>query len=652
MPTATAIEPSTVTDTHNTPARTPAALVVALFIVLRDLCPGPYWPKVETLLKLTGAARSQAYEYAGRIQKWLPQIIGQPGRPATPPPPADIRRAVQAAIQAYLYAHPGAVCGQGTRAVYSDSFRRFVLQLQAPGQVATTLSTADLADIAGVPLGTLKDWLSVSPSERESAPPVPPEVSGDVSIFDTIRDGNQRLLVNLWPSWEGTFKAFCAMVRSEHRFPYGETYIATFLQAVGLLRRKRRTPVEAPWSSGTYRRFYPGAHWLGDGTLLNLRWGNKTVRFNLEVLHDVASDATVGLAITDTENEEALRMAYDSALETTAGQPPEVLSLDNKPSNHSPGAVDATPGATLLRSTPGRGQAKAPLEGLFGLFQQAMPPLVVDGATDKEKARQVLQLIATAWFLGRNGKPRKRLNGKTPAEAYTEAVVTPEEKERLLAWMREQQRRQDAAQQTREARRDPVRIELLTEGLRNLGIPDADGRLALALACYSQQAIVRGLATFQAKQELGTVPGEADPGRYLGGIIRQLHTRLEMEATCTTLLQQRLRLGDLSLAPLQQAIDKLRSQLPTSDWPRAFVDQCLAADRVIDGQFWREEAGQALEALPAGDREQVYRMLCKRIAASFKTDRVRREDLIARLADAVAAPAPIRTPSESRAPAP
>jgi transposase InsO family protein len=547
---------------------------------------------------------------------------------------------VQSAIQAYLRAHPGAVCVNGARAVYSDGFRRFVLQLQAHGEAGERLSIVELAELAGVPLGTLKEWVTLphrgdaSKTTPSSQAPQPP--SWNVSILATVRDVHQRLILNLWPSWEGSFKAFCHMLRAEHRLRYGDTYIGTFLQALGLRHRRRRQPVEAPWSSGTFRRFYPGAHWVGDGTDMDIRWERARLVFNLEAIHDVASDATVGVAVTRTEDEEALRMAYESALETTAGQPPEALTLDNRPSNHSPGAVAATPGTVLLRSTPGRGQSKAPIEGAFGLFRQAMPPLVVDGATVQEKARQVVQLVVTAWFLGRNGKPRKRLKGKTPAEAYAEANVTPEEKARLQAWIQEQQRRQEAAQNTREARRDPARIELLKRSLEKLGISDPEGKLAVALACYSQNAITRGLATFKAKQELGTIPVGADPGRYLGGIIRQLHTRLELEATSTELLQQRLQLGDLTLEPLQDAARWLRNEVPVGQLPQVFVDRSLDSGPEVDARFWREEAAEALSGLPFDTRVTLYRTLCQRIAASFGTDRLRREDLIARLADAVA----------------
>ncbi len=203
----------------------------------------------------------------------------------------------------------------------------------------------------------------------------------------------------------------------------------------------------------------------------------------------------------------------------------------------------------LLRATPGRGQAKAPLEGAFGLFQQTMPPLIVEGQTSRERARSVLDLVFTEWARGRNGKPRKRLKGLTPAQAYANSRPTPAETREALEWIQELHRRQERARLTRVARRDPVRLQMLDEGLVQLGIPDPARRLAVALAYYSRDAIARGLATFRTKLSLGTIPSDADPGRYLGGITRRLHTRLELDLCSDHLLKQRIRLRDIALDP-------------------------------------------------------------------------------------------------------
>lgn len=167
----------------------------------------------------------------------------------------------------------------------------------------------------------------------------------------------------------------------------------------------------------------------------------------------------------------------------------------------------------------------------------------------RERARSVLDLVFTEWARGRNGKPRKRLKGLTPAQAYANSRPTPAETREALEWIQELHRRQERARLTREARSDPVRLQMLDEGLVQLGIPDPARRLAVALAYYSRDAIARGLATFRTELSLGTIPSDADPGRYLGGIIQRLHTRLELDLCSDHLLKQRIRLRDIALDP-------------------------------------------------------------------------------------------------------
>ena len=136
----------------------------------------------------------------------------------------------------------------------------------------------------------------------------------------------------------------------------------------------------------------------------------------------------------------------------------------------------------------------------------------------------------------------KRFGGKTPADVYTGAVfaptVTPEEIESARAWIAELQRRQEQMRRTREARLDPVRIQILKDGLAALGIANENDRLSTALACYAREAIGDGLATFRAKMELGTLSAEPSKyGRYLGGTIRQLNIRMELELKSQLLLE-------------------------------------------------------------------------------------------------------------------
>lgn len=503
----------------------------------------------------------------------------------------------------------------------------------------------DNVDSKPVPAaGTEQTADSCTPSPADGAvqddgkTPASPDATQSL-LSATARGTHLEVIVRLWKSWKGPFQAFCRMLRKEERLSsYGDTFIGTVLQSLGLRNPHRRTPVEAPWSSNTFRTLFPGAQWQGDGTEINLRWGDKLFVFNVEAVLDVATTGMMGIDVSRSENEKALHHAYEEGKITSGGAAPLAITLDNKPCNHSQDAQAALEDTTVLRATPGRGQAKAALEGSFGLFQQDMPPLVVTGTTPEEMAASAARLILVAYWRGRNGRPRKRLLGRTPAEAYANAKPTPEEIEEARKWFRELQRRQERARLTREARRDPVRIRLLMQGLAELGIPDPDQRLTISLAYYAREAIARGLATFRAKQDLGTLPADAaDHGSYLGGIIRNLHTRLELERFSVHAMEQRIRLHDFTLAPLERAARELRSEVSLPALPQAFVDRALAATCAVDFRFWTRAAAEALSALPAGQGAALYQPLCRRIAASFKTDRKRREDLIDQLAEVLAA---------------
>ncbi|MBI3926972.1 MAG: hypothetical protein HY319_15660, partial [Armatimonadetes bacterium] len=600
--------------------RVPASLAGAILLLARQLVPAwEGWPRTRTqTLALVGAGKSQAYEFLSRLWALLPSLLGHAGRPSAVSSEPIASTAILKALYAYLCEHPGSVCGRGRRRVYSDGFRRLVVDLIGPGRPGEGMTVEELASASIVPLGTLKDWLRTEPagsSPEEAAPDVADtRAETSASLLDGIRSAHLQLIATLWQSWEGTFQAFCAMVRTEYRVPHGMTFIGNFLQAIGLRTRRPQLPEEAPWSSGTYEIMFPGAQWLGDGTSIAVHWHDRRtgrklmVVYNVEAFHDPAADATVGFAVTKSENEEALRQAYEAAKET-AGHAPLGVTLDRKPCNHSPGAQEIFDDTVLLQATPSRGQAKAPLEGAFGLFKQALPRLLIEGGSLEDRIGCVLGLILTAWWRGRNGKPRKRFGGLTPAEFYAGFRPTEEQVEETKKWLRRLERRQEKMRLTRQASADPVRVEVLRRGLAELGISDPGDRLARRLARYGRDAIAWGLATYRAKLERETLPPTDYPERYLGGIIRNLDTRLELELLADYLLEQRIRLRDIALKPLQQAADRLRAEQPPQDLPKAFVDQALGAGYVVDFQFWTRATTEALEALPAEQRLDLYKPL-------------------------------------------
>jgi len=104
------------------------------------------------------------------------------------------------------------------------------------------------------------------------------------------------------------------------------------------------------------------------------------------------------------------------------------------------------------------------------------------------------------------------------------------------------------------------------------------------------------------------------PETYLGGIIRNLHIRLELVELSEHLMQQRIRLGDLTLEPLKRSLNKLRAEVTSLALPQACIDRALGASLAVDFRFWAGAAVEALNALPTAQRAALYQPLCRRIA--------------------------------------
>lgn len=592
----------------------------AVVLLAKNLAPWLPWPGTDELLLRLGAGRSQAYAMKARLEELLASLSGQAGRPRSSPVSDAQLLQVSQRIQDFLMRNPGSARFCGGRYSYTDGFRQFIVSLAEEG-----LSVAQLAEASQVPMPTLKLWFKRHFDLNEA--------SEDPAT--TLRQEHCNQIVSLFQSWKGSFVAFCRMVREQYGLRYGMTAIGTLLEQLGLRRRKKRDK-PAPWSADTYRKLFPGAQWLGDGSTLKVHgipvtWGEETFSFNLELILDVGSNALVGMSITKTEDEQAVLTAFDDAL-TTAETAPTALSLDNRSSNHTSAIQEALSrqNTTLLATTLGRGQSKAPLEGSFGLFKQELPCLWVGGQSASEHARAVLELVVCAWARGRNGRPRKSLGNRSPADYYQSYQPSAEEVEQARQWAAELQRRQEKMRETREQRTDPEKLSFLRESLATLGIPDPKNTLSVSLACYSRDAIVTGVSLFQAKHQQGTLPSAADLGRYLGGIIRNLHEQNELALTTEFHLRNRERLQELCLKTLVRREQHLLQQQHTEqELLQSFIDLALSARHAVDYHFWAGRCAR-LTTTP-----ELYRAACRRIALAYRCSSERKRALHARLSVAI-----------------
>ena len=499
------------TVAHSAPLLKPS-VAAAILLLARELAPAltAHW-SVAALLAATGATRSQAYAMQPRVIEACRDLERPAGRPMRVRDD-DARFETACRIRDYLVEHPGAVSGRGDRCLHSDAFRCFVLDLAASNGPAAELTIDQLADATGVPLGTLKDWRRIPAPPADERPPGEPPAERPVEFEEIAGHPQIATLLDAWRRWEGgDFSAFHRHAREHLRLPWGMTFVSRLLQAAGLRQPRRRKLPRTTWNRDTFRRLFPGAQWFGDGTTLAIRLYGRWQTFNLQAVLDVDSNALVGIHVGDSEDESAVLASVEHGQATT-GERPVALTLDGKPCNHTDSLAQAVDPTVVVPATPARGQAKAPLEGFFGLFAQTAPPLVVDGADERELARSILERILLVWCWARNGKPRRRLGGRSPAQHYLLAKPNEQERDAARAWAAELRRRQERYRQTRRRRAEPARREILRDALRRHGIDDPDDRLANDLARYATCAILSGIATFDAKQALGTLTGIDYPG--------------------------------------------------------------------------------------------------------------------------------------------
>lgn len=586
----------------------------------------------------TGASRSRAYELMAQLAAILPTIARPVGRPAGSPPemPVIQQTAITRAVLRYVLRHPGCVHGGAQRLGYNDGFRQFVVTLRAQHEeIALDL----FATLVEVPLGTLKTWLapSASPVTRPNDSPknVPENPPGNKS---NITLAQIETVLAAWKTWDGTFVDFASHVRNNLRVPFGRQLVARILEHHGarpVQRRPGRSPDEIALR-GAFETFFPGAQWVGDGKTVQVKVGDQTFEFNLELQVDADAGAYVGLSVRDTEDSEAVIESFEDGIATTGAAPMAEL-LDNKPSNHTPevDAVLKSKETIRIRATTKRPQNKAHVEGAFGLFSQQVPPIEINENNDPRSiAKELLLLVALTWARATNCRPRVDRDGRSRIELYRETATDEQIAEARRA-LEERCRKQERARLTREARQRPEIRALLDSHFERLGLIDPERSVRIAIANYPLDAIIDGIAIFDGKQTAGTLPEGAD-ARYLLGIVRNVAAKREGECITETLIKLRSEARDQALAALETERQNLCA---SSNGILEVINNCvkraLDAVRTLDRTFWLQAIVETINCrgIEPEERERLVRAASQTVHASFRVTPQERQDALRFLVD-------------------
>jgi hypothetical protein len=617
----------------------PPAYLAAVLLLGRTLG-APYGlpsGSVAAIIKAVGASKSRAYEVLSELSTVLPTLVRAPGRPQQPAPtPAPDRgMAVTRAVLGYVMKHPGCVDRGAARQRYTDAFRRFILELRAQHD---DLALDVFAHATEIPLGTLKDWLVEPPSERATLPetaPAEPQPAPTPPSARTLESLHIQTVLDAWTRWNGGFREFCRHVQCDLRVPFGRGLVERILAAHGKRKpasREGRRSSDELALRGSFRTWFPGAQWIGDGMQVPVIVDDRRFVFNVELDVDACSGAFVGASVRDTEDSQAVIDAFHAGVATT-GAAPLALLLDNKPSNHTP-EVDAALGDTIrIRATPERPQNKAHVEGAFGLFSQILPLLSIDTRRDPGAlARSFLGLVVDVWARTTNHRPRSDRNARSRVELYSD---TPSEKqlEQGRRELRELAARQEQARLTLQARRRPEVLALLDDYFARLALLDPERHIRTAIAGYPKNAIVDGLLLFDARRRAKTLPDGVD-ARYLLGIVKNIATKTEGEIIAETLYRGRIEIRDRFLAAMRAERDALRSSEPNiARLLGICAEKALAAEGPLGRAFWLDAIVETLRDQPDSDRERLYLHVARQLESCFDVAPRERHDAVRYVAD-------------------
>lgn len=619
-------------------AALPSVWLAALLLLARSVAErlGLPCPKAAAILKATGASKSRAYEVAAQLAAVLPTLVrpaGRPARPSLPSTAVDAHAELTRAALAYVMAHPGCV-DRGRRRSYAQCFRRFVLDLCARH---SDVAVETMAEALAIPLGTLKDWLRTPKAvgDEESTgvalaavPTVDDDVDVDVLRFKTV--------IEAWRRWCGSFRDFCEHLQRDLHIHFGRDLIAKILKVEGLRGSTARGSFVSDEiaTRGSFRTYFPGAQWIGDGMQVPVIFGGERFVFNVELNVDAHTAAFIGVSVRDAEDSAAVVEAFDAGVATTGARPLALL-LDNRPSNHTSDVDEVLDDTLRIRATPERPQNKAHVEGAFGLFSQALPPLALDTTgTAREQARCLLGLVVDVWAKTTNHRPRPGRNGSSRIELYGSATASDEQIAAARRELHELAERQQRARRTLEARRRPDVLAYLDDAFTRLALLDPERHVRLAIAGYPKTAIASGVAIFDAKRRAETLPDGAD-ARYLLGIVKNVTAKNEGELIAKLLWEERMRARDFFLAPLRAKRDEMLAE----DDPKMVVGNCadlaLATDTIFERTFWLETLVAVIREQPDAAREALFLTATRYLEAVFDVPPAERHDAVRFVAESL-----------------
>jgi hypothetical protein len=193
------------------------------------------------------------------------------------------------------------------------------------------------------------------------------------------------------------------------------------------------------------KRYFPHAQIVLDGKQVIVSLNGHDYSFVLEFCKDMASDATGGYAIAETETAALVKQAVS---DYCAKHPRPLAALIDNGSGNVSAAVDlGAEGILMIRAYPYRAETKGQIEGEFSLFEQKVSQIVIQGSTEKELAMNILKQVVELYLKLRNHTPRCSVCPFTPAKLMAAKLDGVDAEAAYHALKAQQQKRQQQTEQ-------------------------------------------------------------------------------------------------------------------------------------------------------------------------------------------------------------
>ena len=396
------------------------------------------------------------------------------------------------------------------------------------------------AKAANASVGIVAEGTSLSDDNEAEEANAPVENDNCCMENQNLKEINLNILMSTvireYNNWRGSFSAFVKKHLPEMGIHYGKEFVRLLLHLADIRKLLLRPPPKHSTRGSTFRP-PPGVQWTSDGKTFTISIDGQLFDITWQPTQDVGTNAIVGSVVRHNEDAEGVLASFHDGIDTT-GSPPSFFLLDNKAPNKCNKLKDNVPEqTTLMYATLGRPENKATIEGLFGLFERDLGPVVamIDTSSTEQLLLTIGEAVTRAYGLGRNGRPSK-FNGKTFIDRY-QKTPSPEELASAIEYLFAIKKKIDARNASIQAHRDPTIAATLDEAFKRFQFID-DGKVYDSLFKYSVVAIQNAIARYDAKREAGTIPPEKDNLRYFAGFVRNCQHEINLRLVEEKLVMQ------------------------------------------------------------------------------------------------------------------